>query len=106
MRRKWMNWSLGVLVFVFGGSVARADGWSDKLFDNLNHDFGYVARGYFTKTFTITNNQRKPVHIQSVEPSCRVCTAAKPDKDLLQPGESTALDVRIDTFSYTEKTSV
>jgi hypothetical protein len=98
---------LCVLVWAVAGQSAYAQSsWSDKLFDTLRHDFGYVARGHFKKAFTITNNLNRPVHIVKAEPSCRVCTVAKPDKDLLQPGESTTLEVTIDTFSHTEKRDV
>jgi len=79
---------------------AQAQSWSDQLFDKRSHDFGWVARGKLKTTFTITNNLKQPVHIMSATPSCSVCTVARPEKEWLDPGESTTLDATLDAHKF------
>lgn len=55
----------------------------------LNHDFGDVNQGdVVTHSFVITNNGGDLLIIKDVKASCG-CTAAKPDKNELKPGETT-----------------
>ncbi len=89
---------LFTLVLTLVPSVSRADAWCDQLFDTVRHDFGYVARGKCKKAFTITNKLTRRLHISSVTPSCTICTAIKPEKEWLEPGESTVLEATIDTY--------
>ena len=57
----------------------------------LNHDFGDINQGdVVTHSFVITNNGGDQLVIKDVKASCG-CTAAKPDKNELNPGESTNL---------------
>jgi hypothetical protein len=97
-----MSTSRFVVLFTFvltlAPSAARADAWCDQLFDTLRHDFGYVPKGKCKKAFTITNKLNRRVHIYSVTPSCTICTAIKPEKEWLEPGESTVLEATIDTY--------
>ena len=47
-------------------------------------------------TFKFTNRGAKPVKILNVRPSCG-CTAAKPERDVVAPGESSHLSAEIST---------
>ena len=60
---------------------------------NDNFDFGDITEGQIVDhSFTIYNTGEKTLEIQRVRASCG-CTAAKPDKDKLEPGDSTYLKV-------------
>lgn len=57
------------------------------------HDFGNVTQGEsVTTSFIITNSGGDILEITDVRATCG-CTAAKPDKNKLKPGESTKLEV-------------
>lgn len=57
----------------------------------LDHDFGDINEGDIVKhTYVISNNGGDLLKILDVRASCG-CTAAKPDKSELKPGESTNL---------------
>ena len=66
--------------------------------DALRHELGTVAfeSGTVNDQFTLTNRGQKPLVIHKVEASCG-CTTADLDKDTLATGESTQLDVKLDT---------
>ncbi len=58
---------------------------------NKVHDFGTITTGDVVfHTFTLTNNGGDVLKIEKVKASCG-CTAAKPEKNELAPGESTNL---------------
>ena len=64
----------------------------------INHDFGTIEQGEkVTHVFVLTNNGGDLLTILNVQTSCG-CTAAKPEKNELAPGESTNLKV---TFNST-----
>ncbi|MBK7630270.1 MAG: DUF1573 domain-containing protein [Ignavibacteriales bacterium] len=59
----------------------------------LSHDFGDISENEVVKhTYVISNNGGDLLKISDVRASCG-CTAAKPDKSELKPGESTNLIV-------------
>jgi len=59
----------------------------------IEHDFGNITQGdKVTHVFILTNNGGDLLKILNVQTSCG-CTAAKPEKDELAPGESTNLKV-------------
>ena len=60
---------------------------------NKAHDFGTITTGdVVSHTFVLTNNGGDLLKIENVKASCG-CTAAKPEKSELEPGESTNLIV-------------
>lgn len=60
---------------------------------DMEFDFGQVARGEHVKhNFSLTNIGGDLLKISDVRASCG-CTAAKPEKDELAPGESTNINV-------------
>ncbi len=69
----------------------------------LEWDFGYIPKGAtVTHRFVLTNVGDKPMKIVKVKPACG-CTNAPLTKDLLQPGESTDLEVAFNSRGYTGK---
>lgn len=59
----------------------------------MSHDFGDINQGdIVTHTFVISNSGGDILKISNVKASCG-CTAAKPEKDELKPGESTNISV-------------
>ncbi len=50
-------------------------------------------------TVTLRNTGQAPLRIEDVETSCG-CTAAKPDRDELQPGESTRLQITFNSKKF------
>jgi hypothetical protein len=85
------------IVFCIAGS-ARAQSWADQLIEKKFHDFGYVARNAKCEhDFVVRNVLNRRVHIASVRPSCPVCTVTKPEKEWLEPGESTVIRASINT---------
>lgn len=81
-------------------SFAQDARWAERMFSELKHDFGVVARGADVKyRLKITNNLQQPVHIASVTTSCG-CTAAKPEKDSLAIGEATYVEITMNTVKF------
>lgn len=80
------------ILFLF--SVGFAQMFQPELVvQNKTHDFGSIATGdIVSHTFILTNNGGDALKIENVKASCG-CTAAKPDKSELAPGESTNLVV-------------
>ena len=63
------------------------------------HNFGDIVEGSIVEhEFIITNNGDAELHIIKVSSSCG-CTAAKPEKEKLQPGESTEIKVTFNSRS-------
>jgi uncharacterized protein DUF1573 len=70
------------------------------LFDETSKDFGSVPHGtVLTHQFQLTNHQAQQVHIASLRTSCG-CATATLGRDELNPGQSTVLQVVIDTRKY------
>jgi adenosyl cobinamide kinase/adenosyl cobinamide phosphate guanylyltransferase len=86
---------------LFAGSArAQSQNWADQLVEKKSHDFGYVPRnGKYDHEFVVKNVTNRRVHIASATPSCPVCTITKPEKEWLEPGESTVIKASINTRS-------
>ncbi|MCA8998165.1 MAG: DUF1573 domain-containing protein [Planctomycetaceae bacterium] len=93
----------GVCGLPFASSVVAADqklNWAEKMFSELSHDFGTVARGADVRHhIVITNLYEEDVVIQNVDTTCG-CTAAKPDKTLLKTGDKALVEVQMDTKKF------
>ncbi|HAS45167.1 MAG TPA: hypothetical protein DCS93_32085 [Microscillaceae bacterium] len=62
-------------------------------FDKITHNFGNVKQqSRVSTTFKITNVGKRTLHIRKSKASCG-CTATRPKKMQLNPGESTTIDV-------------
>ncbi len=95
--------SLGLVVLVLAATAATAQqgAWAEKMFQGtLTHDFGSVPHGaQLFQRFTITNIYAVRMEITNIKPSCG-CVSAEPAKRVLEPRESTTLDVRMDATKF------
>lgn len=72
-------------------------------FDKLTHNFGLIKQqDRVTTSFTLTNEGEAPLIIRKTKASCG-CTASRPKKMQLAPGESTTIDVTFSSGSRTGK---
>jgi hypothetical protein len=96
------NSILALLVVLVGTATAPAQGWAEKMFkDGLNHDFGNVPRGaQLSHRFTIKNIYAVPMEITGVKSGCG-CVTATAVKRVLEPLESTTIDVNMDARRFT-----
>jgi hypothetical protein len=97
---------LVVLVGLLAATPAPAASWADSLFDDLNKDFGSVPRGpTLTHLFRLTNNTSSTVHIAGMRVSCG-CTTANASQAEIAPGQTTAVQVQMDTRRFSGPKSV
>lgn len=62
-------------------------------FAKTTHDFGNIQEGEVVKTeFTFTNTGQSPLNIRETKANCG-CTVSRPEKETLNPGESSKLTV-------------
>jgi hypothetical protein len=88
------------LATLWAAGTASAASWADALFNDLNKDFGSVARGpVLTHPFLITNSTGGPVHIAGIHASCG-CVTATARKQALQTNERTIIAVEMDTKRF------
>jgi hypothetical protein len=87
-----------LLIFLAACSLSFAQLVGPKVaVQQLEYDFGKVEQGKVVKhDFTISNNGGDLLVIKKVKASCG-CTAAKPIKNELSPGESTEINVEFNT---------
>lgn len=58
-----------------------------------SHDFGNIKEGELVKAeFTFTNTGKSPLNIRETKANCG-CTVSKPEKNTLEPGESSKITV-------------
>lgn len=75
--------------------------WADALVDKKKLEFGVIATGAeAVQVVTIENTTRATLHISSWSTACRCAEASTPSKTLLQPGEKTFIEVRMNTRSF------
>lgn len=88
---------LAIVALVIAVAPASAEAWAEKMFkDGLTHDFGVVPRGaQLVHRFTITNIYAVRMEITNVKSGCG-CVSATMTKRVLEPRESTTLEVRMD----------
>jgi hypothetical protein len=93
---------LALIVVGLGTGSASAQAWAEKMFkDGLSHDFGSVPRGaQLAHRFTITNIYAVRMEITSVKSGCG-CVTATAAKRVLEPRESTTIDVNMDARRFT-----
>jgi hypothetical protein len=82
---------------------APAEKWAEKMFtkSGTTHDFGSVPRGALLHhRFTITNIYAVPLQVISTRTSCG-CLTVSPPSGPIQPRESAAIDITVDTRRFT-----
>jgi hypothetical protein len=74
--------------------------------EGVTHDFGSVPRGaQLSHQFKVTNIYAVPMEITEVKSGCG-CVSAEAAKRVLQPRESTYVEVRMDTRRFTNAKTV
>jgi hypothetical protein len=98
---------LTLLVLCAGSTSAPAQGWAEKMFpDGISHDFGNVPRGaQLCHKFTITNIYAVRMEITGINSGCG-CVTATAGKRVLEPRESTVLEVNMDARRFTGSKTV
>lgn len=96
--------TLVCLFCVFGlADQGFSDQWSDAMVETKEVDFGVIATGSEAKKYVkITNIYDTVVQIGSVGTTCG-CSAATPGKQTLEPGESTLVEVKMNTHKFRQK---
>src|SRR5215207_8533712 len=95
------RWTVALLMLAVGPAMVSAQGWAEKMFRDgdklvLSHDFGTIARGTQLKhSFKLTNIYAVRMEITSIKSGCG-CVTATAGKRVLEPRESTTLEVTMD----------
>jgi len=85
---------LGILFLLITTICLKGQTAAPKIYAPVDHfDFGKVIEGQIVKhNFEIQNTGNADLNVKNVSASCG-CTAAKPEKSILKPGEKTNIDV-------------
>jgi len=85
---------LGILLLFVTAACSKGQSTSPKIYAPIDHfDFGKVVEGQIVNhDFEIQNTGNAELNISDVHASCG-CTAAKPEKSDLKPGEKTNINV-------------
>lgn len=107
MKREMMRiaalWVVGCASIVSAQDQNRNLNWAERMFSDLNIDFGSVARGADTRyQLILTNIYEEDVSIVDVSTTCG-CSAARPDKTLLKTYEKAIVEVQMDTRKFTHR---
>jgi hypothetical protein len=94
--------ALALFVMAVNRLPGQNAGWAEKMFkDGVAHDFGSVPRGaQLYHKFTITNIYAVRMEITSVQSGC-ACVTATISKRVLEPRETTTLDINMDGRRFT-----
>ena len=97
---------VAVLFLGLTTNSATAQGWAEKMFKETTHDFGVVPMGtQLFYRFSITNIYAVRMEITGITPGCG-CVTATAAKRVLEPRESTTLDVTMDASRFRGAKSV
>ena len=87
-------------------TTTRAAAWADRLFDELERDFGVVQRGSKPEyDFVLTNTGSGDVRIKRLRVSC-ACTRVSSSTDVIPTGASAAIHAVMDTAAFAGPKSV
>lgn len=94
-----------MLVLLAGStSVTGQESWADKMVQPKKLDFGVIATGSeAVKVVEIENITNTVVHISGTATGCQCAQAEAPSKTLLQPGEKSIIEVRMNTRSFKQQ---
>lgn len=92
--------SLALCVGILQG-LANGQEWPKKMFEELDHDFGTVARGSDTVyKFEVTNKFVEDIHIASVRSSCG-CTSPSIENNTIKTYEKAYIVAKFNTRTFT-----
>lgn len=85
------------------GSTGRELNWAEKMFEELTHDFGIVARGADVRhRIAVKNLYKETVQITNVGTTCG-CSAAQPSQKEIHTNETAYIEIRMDTNKFTKR---
>ena len=95
--------TVATLVILMADSASAERNWAEKMFSELEHDFGIVARGADVRhRIYVTNLYEELITISKVDTTCG-CTAAEPSQRTLKTGEKAYVEVVMDTKKFMRK---
>ncbi len=101
------RYTLAFAAALAAAGPAAAGSWADALFAELSKDFGSVPRGpTLTHPFRFKNTTGSTLNVANVRVSCNQCVTAAALQTALNPGEESAIQVRMDTTKFTGLRSV
>ena len=91
-----------IVALIFLSPPASGQEWAAKMFRDMRHDFGTVARGAKTEyEFQFTNLYRDDVHVASVRSSCGCTTPfVKDGRDTLKSRETGAIVAHVNSDRF------
>jgi hypothetical protein len=90
-----------MLWICLSSAAAAQQTWAEGLLAPRSLDFGTIATGSESvKWVNVKNNLQVSVELSGVSTACQCAQAVMPSKRLLQPGEETAIEVRMNTLSF------
>jgi len=93
----------GLAPFLGAASAAQELDWAQKMFSELEHDFGTVARNADVRhRIYIRNLYQETVHIADLSSSCG-CTTATASAKVIPSGESVYLELVLDTKNHSKQ---
>lgn len=95
---------LAIACFLAPAAAVAQGSWADSLFETKKVDFGVIATGSDTvQVVRITNTTNTTVRIQGTSTSCACAHAEPPGKSVLEPGESTTVEVSMNTRQFKQR---
>lgn len=83
--------------------IGRQLNWAEEMFDNLNHEFGVVARGAdVVWRIKVTNKYEQTIHISEAHTSCN-CISARVLNNTLKTWEEGIIEIRLNTLQYSRE---
>lgn len=93
-------WVASIALVLWPAGDALGQGWAQKMFSGLSHDFGDVARGTSPEhVFEIENCYEENMVIEYVRSSCG-CTKVSIDRQMLGTWEKARVVAKFDTLAF------
>jgi len=90
-----------LLISLLSASVVHAQDWARKMFSEVSHDFGVVAKDAKVEyRFVFSNIYQEPVHVVGVRSSCG-CTDPSVSKNDLKTYEKSEIVAKFNTRAFT-----
>lgn len=101
MRVSVLRWGLPALLCLgWASGFAQELDWAQRMFSELEHDFGVVARGADVRhRIHLRNLYKETVTISDVASSCG-CTNARASQTVLASGETAYIELVLDTTNH------
>jgi hypothetical protein len=87
-----------VLCFLLTAALMAQPNGPKISFNAINHDFGTIAENSIVSyDYIVANKGTDTLNITDVRPGCG-CTAAKPEKNIIMPGDSTMIHIEFNSI--------